>query len=91
MPRRATYTASYQDKINYARSHIMMNEVLPILLATASGLVKLGQFAESVENARAIFEEKFATTGVVRAVWRRKLMMIETQGGPDGYVVLVEE
>jgi hypothetical protein len=68
----------------------MMNEVLPILLVTASGLVNVGQLAENVENARAIFREKFVPTGLVK-VSRRKLMQIETDGGPDGYVVLVEE
>lgn len=66
-------------------------EVLPVLVYAASGWITLG-YTTCKEGAVEIVRERVigAAAGLVR-VWRRNMMTIETQGGPDGYMFQVEE
>ncbi|MEX3983671.1 hypothetical protein AB4Y45_32335 [Paraburkholderia sp. EG287A] len=67
-----------------------MNEVLPVLTLVASSWVVLG-YTNCKEGAVKLVTERVAaaTGGAVRA-WRRTLMQIETQGGPDGYCFKID-
>lgn len=65
-------------------------EVLPVLMSAASGWAVLG-YTTSKEGAAEIVRKRVAAAadGVVR-VWRRNMMTIETQGGPEGYCFQVD-
>jgi hypothetical protein len=67
-----------------------MIEVLPVLMSAASGWAVLGH-TTSKEGAAQIVRERIAAAagGAVR-VWRRNMMTIETQGGPEGYCFQVD-
>ena len=68
-----------------------MNEVLPVITLVASTWVTLG-YTDCKEGAVEIVKNRIAAAahGAVR-VWRRNLMQIETQGGPEGYCFKIDD
>lgn len=67
-----------------------MNEVLPVLTLVASTWVTLG-YTNCKEGAVEIVKKRVAAAadGAVR-VWRRNMMQVETQGGPEGFCFKID-